>query len=69
MDAKLAIQLTTSQQFEIERFNRVIDGTRDVKALQKIAKELLQAWQTQKSATVWAFSQSLPPKPQLPSST
>ncbi len=60
MDPQLEIQLTTAQQFEIERFKRVIDETQDVAALQKISKELLQAWQLQKAAAVWAFSQSLP---------
>jgi hypothetical protein len=60
MDTQLEIQLTTSQQFEIERFKRVIDEAQDVAALQKISKELLQAWQLQKAAAVWAFSQSLP---------
>lgn len=54
-----AIALTMGQRFEVERFNRVIDSTTDVKALQGIAKQLLQAWQTQKAATNWVMGQQM----------
>lgn len=56
-----SITLSTAQQFELERFNRVIDETTDREALRKIAKQLHHAWQTQRAATVWAYRQTLPP--------
>lgn len=49
------IALSTSQQFELERLKRVIEATSDPSRLQKIAKDLLQAWQTQKAATLWVM--------------
>jgi hypothetical protein len=52
-----SIQLTTAQQFEIERFNRVIDATNDISELQQIAKQLLEAWQGQKAAAAWVLRQ------------
>ena len=52
-----AIELTLGQQFEIERLNRVIDGTADPDQLRQLAKQLLQAWHTQKAATNWMISQ------------
>ncbi|MFM7452866.1 MAG: hypothetical protein ACKO1V_02705, partial [Cyanobium sp.] len=53
------IQLTVSQQFEIERFNRAIDATADPEELRNLAKQLLQAWQSQKAATTWAINQQM----------
>lgn len=58
--------LTTSQQFEIERMNRTIDATTDVADLRRIAKMLLQAWQTQRAASVWAMRQTLPRRQNAP---
>jgi hypothetical protein len=55
-----SIELTTVQQFEIERMNRAIDGTDDVQVLRSLAKQLLTAWMVQKSATIWAIKQSDP---------
>ena len=52
-----AIELTLGQQFEIERLNRVIDGTADPEQLRQLAKQLLQAWHTQKAATNWMINQ------------
>ncbi|MFM8276105.1 MAG: hypothetical protein ACKN89_03760 [Cyanobium sp.] len=52
-----AIELTIGQQFEIERLNRVIDETADPEQLRQLAKQLLQAWHTQKAATNWMISQ------------
>ena len=54
-----SIELSVSQRFEIERFSRAIDGTADAEALRSIAKQLLQAWHTQKAATTWAMSQQM----------
>lgn len=53
------IELTLNQQFEIERFNRAIDTTADLGQLRDIAKQLLQAWHTQKAATNWAIRQQI----------
>jgi 3-methyladenine DNA glycosylase AlkC len=50
--------LSIGQQFEQERFSRAIDNCNDVVALRKIAKQLLQAWTTQKAATAWAIRQA-----------
>ena len=56
-----AIELSVSQRFEIERFTRAIDATADPDALRDIAKQLLQAWHTQKAATNWVISQQIGP--------
>ena len=56
-----SIALTVGQQFEIERFSRAIDATADTDALRSIAKQLLQAWHTQKAATNWVMRQQLEP--------
>jgi len=51
------VDLSIGQQFEIERFNRAIDATADPDQLRHLAKQLLQAWQTQKAATQWVVAQ------------
>ena len=55
----MPIELTLNQKFEIERFNRAIDTTADLGQLRDIAKQLLQAWHTQKAATNWAIRQQI----------
>lgn len=57
------ISLSVGQQFEIERFSRAIDATADAVQLRSIAKQLLQAWHTQKAATNWVISQQMGPGP------
>jgi hypothetical protein len=52
-------ELTIGQQFEVERFSRAIDATADPARLKALAKQLLQAWHTQKAATDWVKSQRL----------
>lgn len=59
------LSLTMGQQFEIERFNRAIDGTSDPNSLRAISKQLLQAWQTQKAATQWVMRQQLGAPPSV----
>lgn len=54
-----SMELSVTQQFEIERFNRAIDTTADVEQLREIAKQLLKAWHTQKAATNWAIRQQI----------
>ena len=51
------IELGVGQQFEIERFSRAIDATADPDELRNLAKQLLQAWHTQKAATNWVIAQ------------
>jgi hypothetical protein len=53
------IELTVGQKFEIEKMSRVIDSTTDVKALQSLSKQLLQAWMIQKASTLWIMKQNL----------
>ena len=48
-----AIGLSVSQQFDVERMNRAIESTIDPHRLQVLAKQLLQAWHSQRAATVW----------------
>jgi hypothetical protein len=59
------LALSLGQQFELERMSRAIDETGDVTALRGIAKQLLQAWQSQKAATQWVMRQQLGAQPQL----
>lgn len=61
----MPIALTMGQQFEIERFSRAIDATADTDELRNIAKQLLQAWHTQKAATQWVINQQLGPRTSL----
>lgn len=53
------LNLSISQQFDIERFNRAIDESRDIEKLRGIAKQLLMAWQTQRAATISLMNSSL----------
>ena len=52
-----SINLSVSQQFDVERMNRVIESTIDPQQLQVLAKQLLQAWHSQRAATVWVMRQ------------
>jgi hypothetical protein len=54
-----SMELSIGQQFEMERLSRAIDATADPETLKAIAKQLLQAWQTQKAATNWVIGQQL----------
>jgi hypothetical protein len=53
------LALSLGQQFELERMSRAIDATLDPHALQGLAKQLLQAWHSQKAATQWVMRQQL----------
>lgn len=55
------LALSAAQQFEVERFGRAIDTTDDVPTLRGLAKQLLQAWMSQRAATTWAMRQGLRP--------
>ena len=52
-----AIGLSVTQQLDIERMNRAIESTIDPQQLQVLAKQLLQAWHSQRAATVWIMRQ------------
>ena len=51
------IALTIGQMFEIEKFSREIDGSKDVEELQSIAKQLLVAWKQQQAASARVLRQ------------
>ena len=59
------LALTLGQRFEIERMSRAIDATVDPQALRGLAKQLLQAWHSQKAATQWVMRQQLGSPPQF----
>ena len=56
-----SIELTTEQHFQIEQFNRALETTQDPDQLRQLARQLMQAWQTQKAATCWVLKQDMPP--------
>ena len=51
------VGLSVAQQFDVERMNRAIESTLDPLKLQVMAKQLLQAWHSQRAATVWIMRQ------------
>jgi hypothetical protein len=53
------LALSLGQKFELERMSRAIDATVDPQALKGLAKQLLQAWHSQKAATQWVMRQQL----------
>ena len=53
------LSLSLGQQFELERMRRAIEATDDPATLQGLAKQLLQAWHSQKAATQWLMRQQL----------
>ena len=58
------LALSLGQKFELERMSRAIDATADPQVLRGLAKQLLQAWHSQKAATQWVMRQQLgaPPR-------
>jgi hypothetical protein len=63
------LSLSLGQQFELERMSRAIEATTDLETLQGLAKQLLQAWHSQKAATQWVMRQQLGSSPQFASSS
>jgi hypothetical protein len=57
IDAMDSAALSLGQRFELERMNRAIDAEMDPSAVRGIAKQLLQAWQSQRAASRWLLSQ------------
>ncbi len=62
------LALSLGQQFELERMSRAIDATVDPQALRGLAKQLLQAWHSQKAATQWVMRQQLGSPPSVAAS-
>lgn len=58
-----SIEVTLSQQFELDKMNRTIEACENTDDLKKLAKLFAQAWVNQKAATAWAMRQSLPAPP------
>ena len=52
-----SVGLSVAQQFHVERMNRAIESILDPLKLQVMAKQLLQAWHSQRAATVWVMRQ------------
>jgi len=44
-----SLNLSLGQKFEVERISRAIDSESDLEVLRGLSKQLLNAWQTQKS--------------------
>ncbi len=59
------LALTLGQKFEQERMIRLIDSTADLPALKGLAKQLLQAWHSQKAATQWVMRQKFNDPPRI----
>ena len=59
------LALSLGQKFELERMSRAIDATADTQALRGLAKQLLQAWHSQKAATQWVMRQQLDSAPRI----
>ena len=59
------LALTLGQKFELERMSRAIDATTDPQVLRGLAKQLLEAWHSQKAATQWVMRQQLGAPPQF----
>ena len=55
-----SVNLSVSQQFDVEWMNRAIESTIDPQQLQVLAKQLLEAWHSQRAATVWITRQREP---------
>jgi hypothetical protein len=53
------MELTTSQKFEIAKFNMIIDQCDDIEKLREISKQLLTAWMTQRAATQHSIKSTL----------
>lgn len=53
------MQLTLAQQFELVKFEHIIDTTPSVDQLRKVSKQLLKAWFTQRAAVNFVLKQKL----------
>ncbi len=53
------IELSITQQFEIEKMGRAIDSTNDINVLKDLAKNLFKAWMVQKASCLWVMKNNL----------
>ena len=53
------MQLSLAQQFELVKFDRIIDNTHSLDQLRKVSKQLLKAWFTQRAAVNFVLKQKL----------
>lgn len=53
------MQLSLAQQFELVKFDRIIDNTHSLDQLRKVSKQLLKAWFTQRAAVNFVLQQKL----------
>lgn len=53
------IELSISQQFELERMERAIDSAEDVEVLRELAKQAFRAWMVQKASCIWVMKNNL----------
>jgi len=53
------MELSTAQQFELERHSRLLDEIEDAPTLRNMAKLFLQSWFAQKAATAWVMRQGM----------
>lgn len=53
------IELSFSQNFELEKLTRSIDTITNVKELQDMAKSLASLWMTQRAAVNWVIRQNI----------
>jgi hypothetical protein len=53
------MQLSLPQQFELVKFDRIIDNAASLEQLRKISKQLLKAWFVQRAAVNFALQQKL----------
>lgn len=51
------LQLSLSQQFEIAKFNRIIDNAATMDQLRMISKQLLKSWFVQRTAINFVVKQ------------
>jgi hypothetical protein len=57
------MELTTAQQFELERMRRTIEAADDLETMRILCQQLLSAWHSQRKANLWLIRQQagLPP--------
>ena len=54
------MELSLTQQLDLERMLRAIDACEDITQLRCMSKQLARAWMTQQAAARWAMRQGLP---------
>lgn len=59
MNESEIFNLTLNQQFDIEKYGRIIDDLKDLDQLRQVAKLMLVAYQRQRAATRWVLDQHL----------